>query len=59
MPFSLFIFVYDECRRFIMRRNPGGWVELEHITETCSTLLLRQLRLALEIGTITIMNQLF
>jgi len=29
MPFSLLIFVYDECRRFILRRNPGGWVENE------------------------------
>nr|AIM43570.1 Na+/K+ ATPase alpha subunit [Halocaridina rubra]AIM43572.1 Na+/K+ ATPase alpha subunit isoform 2 [Halocaridina rubra] len=29
LPFSLLIFVYDECRRFILRRNPGGWVEME------------------------------
>lgn len=29
MPFSLAIFIYDEIRRFILRRNPGGWVELE------------------------------
>ncbi|XP_054760297.2 sodium/potassium-transporting ATPase subunit alpha-3-like isoform X1 [Lytechinus pictus] len=29
MPFSLLIFVYDECRRFILRHNPGGWVEME------------------------------
>lgn len=29
MPFSLLIFVYDEIRRFILRRNPGGWVESE------------------------------
>ncbi|KAJ8031372.1 Sodium/potassium-transporting ATPase subunit alpha-3 [Holothuria leucospilota] len=29
MPFSLVIFIYDECRRFLMRRNPGGWVERE------------------------------
>jgi sodium/potassium-transporting ATPase subunit alpha len=29
MPFSLLIFVYDEIRRFILRRNPGGWVEME------------------------------
>jgi sodium/potassium-transporting ATPase subunit alpha len=29
MPFSLMIFVYDEIRRFILRRNPGGWVEEE------------------------------
>ncbi|XP_037944797.1 sodium/potassium-transporting ATPase subunit alpha-like [Teleopsis dalmanni] len=29
MPFAVLIFVYDETRRFIMRRNPGGWVERE------------------------------
>jgi len=29
IPFSLAIFIYDEARRFIIRRNPGGWVELE------------------------------
>ncbi|XP_045626229.1 sodium/potassium-transporting ATPase subunit alpha isoform X5 [Procambarus clarkii] len=29
LPFSLLIFIYDECRRFILRRNPGGWMELE------------------------------
>jgi len=29
LPFSLAIFVYDETRRFILRRNPGGFVELE------------------------------
>jgi sodium/potassium-transporting ATPase subunit alpha len=29
MPFSLAIFVYDEIRRLIIRRNPGGWVEQE------------------------------
>jgi sodium/potassium-transporting ATPase subunit alpha len=29
MPFSLIIFVYDEVRRYILRRNPGGWVENE------------------------------
>ena len=29
LPFSLLIFVYDECRRFILRRNPGGWIEME------------------------------
>ena len=29
MPFSLLIFIYDEARRFIIRRNPGGWVEIE------------------------------
>lgn len=28
-PFSLLIFVYDEVRRFILRRHPGGWVERE------------------------------
>merc|ERR1719320_492435 len=29
VPFSALIFVYDEIRRFILRRNPGGWVENE------------------------------
>jgi len=29
MPFSLLIFVYDEIRRFILRKYPGGWVEKE------------------------------
>jgi len=29
LPFSLLIFVYDECRRFVLRRNPGGFVETE------------------------------
>jgi len=29
VPFSLLIFVYDELRRFLLRRNPGGWVEQE------------------------------
>jgi len=29
IPFSIAIFIYDEIRRFILRRNPGGWVEQE------------------------------
>jgi sodium/potassium-transporting ATPase subunit alpha len=29
LPFSILIFIYDEIRRFILRRNPGGWVEME------------------------------
>uniref|UniRef100_A0A674P1M9 Sodium/potassium-transporting ATPase subunit alpha n=1 Tax=Takifugu rubripes TaxID=31033 RepID=A0A674P1M9_TAKRU len=28
-PYSLLIFIYDEVRKFILRRNPGGWVEQE------------------------------
>jgi len=28
-PFSLLIFIYDECRRYFLRRYPGGWVERE------------------------------
>merc|ERR1719300_2217679 len=28
-PFSLLIFCYDEIRKLILRRNPGGWVEQE------------------------------
>ncbi|CAH1262541.1 sodium/potassium-transporting ATPase subunit alpha-3-like isoform X1 [Branchiostoma lanceolatum] len=27
--YSFLIFVYDECRRFVLRRNPGGFVERE------------------------------
>uniref|UniRef100_A0A671PBH2 Sodium/potassium-transporting ATPase subunit alpha n=1 Tax=Sinocyclocheilus anshuiensis TaxID=1608454 RepID=A0A671PBH2_9TELE len=29
MPYSLLIFIYDEVRKYILRQNPGGWVELE------------------------------
>merc|ERR1719480_529271 len=29
VPFSLLIFIYDEVRRLLIRRNPGGWVEQE------------------------------
>jgi len=29
MPFSLLIWVYDELRRLILRKYPGGWVEQE------------------------------
>uniref|UniRef100_A0A8R1HZH2 Sodium/potassium-transporting ATPase subunit alpha n=1 Tax=Caenorhabditis japonica TaxID=281687 RepID=A0A8R1HZH2_CAEJA len=29
LPFSILIFVYDEVRRFLIRRYPGGWVERE------------------------------
>jgi sodium/potassium-transporting ATPase subunit alpha len=29
LPFSILIFVYDETRRFLLRRNPGGWIEKE------------------------------
>nr|AEH68836.1 putative Na+/K+-ATPase alpha subunit [Pareledone sp. GG-2011] len=28
-PYSLIIFIYDECRKLLLRRNPGGWVENE------------------------------
>ncbi|XP_015242278.1 PREDICTED: sodium/potassium-transporting ATPase subunit alpha-2-like [Cyprinodon variegatus] len=28
-PYSLLIFVYDEVRKYILRRSPGGWVEQE------------------------------
>ncbi|XP_043991302.1 sodium/potassium-transporting ATPase subunit alpha-2 [Gambusia affinis] len=28
-PYSLLIFVYDEVRKLILRRSPGGWVEEE------------------------------
>ncbi|KAL6481400.1 hypothetical protein MHYP_G00094800 [Metynnis hypsauchen] len=29
LPYALIIFIYDEARRYILRRNPGGWVEKE------------------------------
>uniref|UniRef100_A0A4W5LHN1 Sodium/potassium-transporting ATPase subunit alpha n=1 Tax=Hucho hucho TaxID=62062 RepID=A0A4W5LHN1_9TELE len=29
LPYSLLIFIYDEVRKLIIRRYPGGWVELE------------------------------
>ncbi|VDP13689.1 unnamed protein product [Onchocerca flexuosa] len=29
LPFSILIFVYDEARRYYIRRYPGGWVERE------------------------------
>ncbi|XP_057689291.1 sodium/potassium-transporting ATPase subunit alpha-3b isoform X2 [Corythoichthys intestinalis] len=28
-PYSFLIFVYDEIRKLLIRRNPGGWVEKE------------------------------
>ncbi|CAD5215636.1 unnamed protein product [Bursaphelenchus okinawaensis] len=29
LPFSILIFVYDEVRRYLIRKYPGGWVENE------------------------------
>merc|ERR1739838_767674 len=29
IPFSVAIFCYDETRKFLLRRNPGGWTEKE------------------------------
>ncbi|KAH7698831.1 Na/K ATPase [Aphelenchoides avenae] len=29
LPFSILIFIYDEARRYLIRRYPGGWVERE------------------------------
>ena len=29
VPFSLLIFVFDEIRKYLLRQNPGGWVEKE------------------------------
>lgn len=29
VPFAALIFIFDECRRFIIRNRPGGWVERE------------------------------
>jgi len=29
IPFSIVIFIYDEIRKYLLRRNPGGWLESE------------------------------
>uniref|UniRef100_A0A8C1NSS2 Sodium/potassium-transporting ATPase subunit alpha n=1 Tax=Cyprinus carpio TaxID=7962 RepID=A0A8C1NSS2_CYPCA len=29
VPYSLLIFIYDEVRKYLLRQNPGGWVEKE------------------------------
>ena len=29
VPFSLLIFIFDEIRKWLLRENPGGWVEKE------------------------------
>ena len=29
IPFSILIFVYDEVRKYLLRQNPGGWIEKE------------------------------
>jgi hypothetical protein len=29
IPFSLLIFVFDEARKYLLRQNPGGWIEKE------------------------------
>ncbi|KAI5707206.1 hypothetical protein M8J76_010504 [Diaphorina citri] len=29
LPFMISIFIYDEVRKFYLRRNPGGWLEQE------------------------------
>ena len=29
IPFSVLIFCYDEVRKYILRNNPGGWIEKE------------------------------
>ena len=29
VPFSLLIFLYDECRKYLLRKYPGGWLEQE------------------------------
>merc|ERR1712123_326496 len=29
IPFSILIFCYDETRKFLLRRSPGGWIENE------------------------------
>jgi sodium/potassium-transporting ATPase subunit alpha len=29
LPFSIVILIYDEIRKYILRKYPGGWVEQE------------------------------
>jgi len=29
IPFSISIFIYDEVRKYLIRKNPHGWVEQE------------------------------
>jgi len=29
LPFSILIWVYDEVRRYLLRKSPGGWIEKE------------------------------
>lgn len=29
IPFGILVFIYDELRKFVIRRQPKGWVELE------------------------------
>ena len=29
IPFSILIFIYDEVRKYLLRQNPGGWIEQE------------------------------
>ncbi|XP_036614136.1 sodium/potassium-transporting ATPase subunit alpha-2-like isoform X1 [Trichosurus vulpecula] len=29
LPYAVIIFIYDEVRKYILRHNPGGWVEME------------------------------
>ncbi len=29
IPFSIAIFIYDEVRKFLLRKYPGGWLESE------------------------------
>lgn len=29
LPFAVYIFIFDEARRYLIRRYPGGWVERE------------------------------
>merc|ERR1712223_1936347 len=29
IPFSILIFIYDETRKYLLRQNPGGWIEQE------------------------------
>ena len=45
IPFSILIFCYDETRKFLLRRNPGGWIEqvrVNVITFITSIIILMQ-----------------
>ena len=42
LPFSLSIFIYDEVRKFLLRRHPGGWLEKRNLLLIRSFLPVQQ-----------------